>query len=101
MSASWFRWEDGDLVLRVRVQPRAAKNELAGLHGDRLKLRLTAPPIDGKANAAATAFLAELCGVPPSQVVIITGAGAREKTFRIHAPPRWPNGAAPPAHPKN
>jgi len=97
MAAPWFQWDGDDLLLRVRVQPRAAKNELAGLHGDRLKIRLTAPPVDGKANAAVIAFIAELCGVAPSHVTLTAGAGAREKSLRIHAPRRYPPGATPPA----
>lgn len=96
MAAPWFQWDQGDLLLRVRVQPRAASNELAGVHGDRLKIRLTAPPVDGKANAAVIALLAELCGVAPSQVNLVAGAAAREKSLRIHAPRRWPDGVTPP-----
>jgi len=92
----WFRWDGGDLILRVRVQPRAAKNELAGLHGDRLKIRLTSPPVDGKANAAVIAFVAALCGVAPSRVMLTAGSAGREKTLRVHAPSRLPAGVTPP-----
>lgn len=92
----WFRWDGGDLILRVRVQPRAAKNELAGLHGDRLKIRLTSPPVDGKANAAVIAFVAALCDVAPSRVMLTAGAAGREKTLRVHAPGRLPAGVTPP-----
>src|SRR3569832_138425 len=97
MAAPWFQWDGDDLLLRVRVQPRAAKNELAGLHGDRLKIRLTAPPVDGKATAAVIAFIAELCGVATSHVTLTAGAGAREKSLPTHSPRRYPPGATPPA----
>lgn len=95
-AAAWFRWNGDDLILRVRVQPRAARNALAGLHGDRMKIRLTAPPVDGKANAAIITFVAELCDVAPSQVTLTAGAGAREKSLRVHAPRRLPPGVIAP-----
>ena len=52
------RRDGRDLVLEVRVQPRASRSEFAGLHGDRVRVRLQAPPVDGRANAALVEFLA-------------------------------------------
>jgi hypothetical protein len=76
--------EDGEgVVFKVRVQPRAAKNQLAGLYGDALKLRLTAPPVDGEANKACKAFLAKLFKVPKNNVELLTGHTGRNKYFRI------------------
>ncbi len=93
---SWYRWDGDDLILHLRIQPRAAKTELTGPHGDRLKVRITAPPVDGKANEAVIALLGELCDVAKSKITLLAGATAREKSLRIHAPRRWPAGVIPP-----
>jgi uncharacterized protein (TIGR00251 family) len=81
-----YRWEGEDLVLQLRVQPRASRNELAGVHGDRLKVRLTAPPVEGKANAQLQRFLAALFGVGRNRVHIESGASGRNKCVRIEGP---------------
>ncbi len=70
-------------MLKVKVQPKASKNQVAGLLDDALKIRLTAPPVDGKANEACGRFLAELLGVSRGQVELISGHTGRHKTFRI------------------
>lgn len=67
----------------VRVQPRASKNEVAGVYGTALKIRLQAPPVDGAANAALVSFLAELLGVSRRSVKIISGESSREKIVEI------------------
>lgn len=85
-----IEWRGSDLLLAVHVQPRAARDEVAGVHGDRLKIRITAPPVDGQANGHLTEFLAELCQVPRRDVVLLSGSTGREKRFRIHSPRRWP-----------
>lgn len=90
----WYRWDGTALVLRLRIQPRAAKDELVGPFGDRLKVRVTAPPVDGKANDHLCAFLAERCAVAASRVAVIAGATSRDKTVRIEAPQRLPAGVA-------
>jgi uncharacterized protein len=74
---------DGSLLLLLHVQPGAARTELAGLHGDMLKLRLAAPPVDGKANKAAVAFIAQLLRLPKSAVVIRSGLASRDKKFLL------------------
>jgi uncharacterized protein (TIGR00251 family) len=76
---------DGSLLLRLHVQPRAAANGLAGLQGDMLKLRLTTPPVDGKANKAVVAYLAKLFHLPKSAFVIKSGQQSRSKTVVIKA----------------
>jgi uncharacterized protein (TIGR00251 family) len=58
MTAAWRREEDGAVVLVLHVQPGAKRTEVAGVHGDALKIRLAAPPVDGKANAELVRFLA-------------------------------------------
>jgi uncharacterized protein (TIGR00251 family) len=91
------RWEGTDLILRVQLQPRASRDEFAGIHGNALKIRLTAPPVDGKANAALVAFLAEAFGVAKRQVALVQGETGRAKQLRIQAPTRFPPGLlAPP-----
>jgi len=67
----------------VRVQPRARKNAITGELGGALKLALTAPPIDGKANQSCTEFLAKLLKVPRSSVTIAAGQTSRNKVIRV------------------
>ena len=85
------RREGADLVLELRVQPRAAQSAIAGLHGGRLRIRLAAPPVDGRANAALVELLAETFGVPRAQVSIEHGLAGRDKRVRVrdaaHVPP--------------
>jgi uncharacterized protein (TIGR00251 family) len=67
----------------VRVQPRASRNELAGSHGDAIKIRLTAPPVEGAANTALIAFLSRALGVPKSSVRIARGERSRSKVVEV------------------
>jgi hypothetical protein len=71
------------IVLNVHLQPRASKNEVCGVHGDALKIRLTAPPVDGAANKLCREFLAGLFDVPKSAVEIVSGETSRHKKVRI------------------
>lgn len=89
---AWYQWDGDDLILLVHLQPRARKDEVAGPFGDRLKIRITAPPVDGKANAHLCAFLAVLFGVPKSRVSLESGTTGREKRLRIHKPAECPLG---------
>ena len=70
--------------LKIRVQPRAAKNQVVGWLEDALKVRLTAPPVDGEANAALQRFLADYFGIPRSEVELIAGATGRIKMIRLN-----------------
>jgi uncharacterized protein (TIGR00251 family) len=81
------RRDGDDLVIELRIQPRAQCSEFAGLHGERVRVRLQAPPVDGRANAALVAFLAEAFAVPRSRVVIEQGLASRDKRVRIRAAP--------------
>jgi len=74
--------KDG-VVFAVRVVPRASKNEIVGFHGDALKVRLAAPPVEGRANEALIAFLAHRLGVRRRQVEIMAGATARRKMIHV------------------
>ena len=69
--------------LAVQVVPRASKSEICGLQGDALKVRLQAPPVDGKANEALVRWLAGALGVPRGAVEIVAGAAARVKRVRV------------------
>ena len=69
--------------VRVRVQPRAKRSEIAGVRAGSLVVRVAAPPVDGKANAALCAFLAERAGVPRSRVSVLRGETARDKVVRL------------------
>ncbi|MAR90785.1 MAG: YggU family protein [Pseudomonadales bacterium] len=88
--AHWYQWQGEDLILHCRLQPRASRNEIVGEHGAELKIRITAPPVEGQANARLTAFLATEFGVPKSGVLLESGATGRSKRVRIHAPGRIP-----------
>jgi hypothetical protein len=84
---------DGSLTLEVHAQPGARLTEVAGTHGDALKIRLAAPAVDGKANAELLRFLAEAFGVPRRNVTLIRGAGGRRKTVRVTSPAARPDRA--------
>jgi len=73
--------------INVYVQPRASKNEIAGMHGDVLKIRLTAPPVDNAANAALAEFIAGKVGVTKTSVRVVAGATARRKVVEIAGVP--------------
>jgi uncharacterized protein (TIGR00251 family) len=70
-------------TLAVRVHPGARKNGVTGVHADALKIALTAPPVDGKANEALIAFLAEALRLPRARIAIVAGITSRAKTVRI------------------
>jgi len=70
-------------TLPVRVHPGAKRNAISGTHDGALKVSLTTPPTDGRANAALIEFLAERLGVPRARVTLLTGAASRTKTLRI------------------
>ncbi|MGQ9630903.1 MAG: DUF167 domain-containing protein [bacterium] len=78
-------WKTGDgyLEFEVRVQPRSPRDEIVGLYGEALKIRLTAPPVKGKANASCVSLLARYLGVPKSDVLISGGETSRTKRVRV------------------
>jgi uncharacterized protein (TIGR00251 family) len=78
------------LILDLYVQPGAKRSEFAGQHGERVKLRLAAPPVEGKANAALIEFLAEYFGVPRRNVTIVSGLKSRSKRVAIEGAPERP-----------
>ena len=74
---------NGSLLLKIIVQPKASKNEITGLHNDALKLRLTTPPIEGRANKAVISFLAKRLHLPKSSISIKSGLQNRNKQLLI------------------
>ena len=73
----------GDLQMTVHVQPGAKTTSCAGVHGDALKIRLAAPPVDGKANQALIAWLAKTLGCPQNAIELLRGQTSRRKTLAI------------------
>jgi uncharacterized protein (TIGR00251 family) len=83
---------DGSITLAIHAQPGARRSEVSGLYGGKLKIRLAAPAVEGKANAALIAFLAAAFAVPKHAVTLVGGARGRLKIVRIAAPgarPDW------------
>ncbi len=79
-----------DIILDVRIQPRASKDEIVGFHGNRLKIRITAPPVDGKANQHLIAYLASVFKVPRRDIVLLAGETGREKRIKVISPSVMP-----------
>lgn len=73
----------GGVKLHLFIQPRSSKNEIVGIHNDLIKIKLTAPPVDGEANEALIAFLAKVFAVPKRDVILLKGATGRNKTVEI------------------
>ncbi len=86
----YCHWSGDSLICKVRIQTRASKDEIVGPHGDRLRIRITAPPVDGRANAHLIAFIAKTFGVAKRQVVIVRGLTSREKDLQIESPKKLP-----------
>ncbi len=79
----WCRQDGDGWLLAIRVQPNASVTAISGEYGDELKVRLAAPPVDGKANAELVRFLARATGAPRAEVVVVRGQSSRSKTVRI------------------
>lgn len=76
--------KDDGIVLSILVQPRASRNQVVGLQGDELKVRLTSPPVEGAANKLCSQFFGKLFGVAKGQVELISGDKSRHKRLLIH-----------------
>jgi len=96
---TWLTRDGDDVILLLHVQPGAKKTEVAGQYGEALKIRLAAPPVEGKANTALLKFLAKELGVPKSAVTLISGETSRHKRVRITDAPFtvFPNTASGPS----
>jgi len=82
----WFEEKDGCLILKIRVIPRASKDSIQGILGDALKVRIQAPPVEGKANAYLVKFLSKQWKVPRGNIEILSGETGRNKRLRITNP---------------
>ncbi len=82
------------LIVNIHLQPGASRDLVSGLHGEALKVRVTAPPAEGRANRALIRLLARELGLPPSAVSILAGASSRNKKIRILCPPERINTVA-------
>ncbi len=98
--AACYQWRDDTLLLQVQLQPRASRDEIVGIvaapDGDALKVRITAPPLEGRANAHLLRFLAKEFALPASRVRLLSGQRGRRKRLALTAPGRLPAGIAPP-----
>ncbi len=81
--SEWYRCAGDVVMLTLHVQPGAKRSEITGLHGEALKLRLAAPPIDGRANEALIKYIAGLFEVPQRQVELKQGGQSRHKVLAI------------------
>lgn len=81
--AGWYRRSGEIITLTLHVQPGAKHSGIAGLHGEALKLRLAAPPVEGRANEALLRFIAELFAVPLRQVELRQGGQSRHKVVAV------------------
>ena len=81
----WYRKTPDGWLLTLHIQPGAKKSEVVGLHGDALKVRVASPPVDGKANEALLAFIADQLGLPKRAVQLVKGDTSRAKTVLVTA----------------
>jgi len=87
----FYHWDDKqNLHLFLRVQPKASKDEFSEIIDDRIKLRITAPPVDGKANKHLLKFLSKIFKVPKSKITIKSGETGRNKHLIIEQPQQLP-----------
>lgn len=81
---SWLRASGDGALLALHIQPGAKKTGVVGVHGDALKVRLAAPPVEGRANDALLAFLAETLDVPKSRLYLVSGQTSRSKCVAVN-----------------
>lgn len=91
---TWFSWQtyknEPCLMLQIHVQPNAKKTEIVGLHGEALKVKLQAPPVEGQANQALMKFFAKCFAIPIKQVLLVRGETSRQKTLALFGTTRAP-----------
>jgi len=84
MNQSWISQSAEGVIINVHAVPRAARDAVQGLHGDALKIRLHAPPVDGKANEALVDFLSETLNIPKRDIKLKSGLNQRRKIIAIN-----------------
>jgi hypothetical protein len=75
--------DEHGITIKVHLQPRAHKDRIVGVHGDALKLQITAAPVEGQANDACVAFFARALKIPKTKVAVVSGLGSRDKRVRL------------------
>ena len=88
---AWYHWKESLLYLDLRVQQRARQNEIAGIMGERLRIRIKSPPVDGRANLCLVEWMASEFDVPVSRVELTAGANSRNKRVVIDSPVEQPD----------
>lgn len=83
MTDSWLRQDEGGVTLDLYLQPRASRNEVVGVQGGELKVRLTSPPVEGAANKLCREFFAKLFRVAKGDVVLVAGKKSRHKKLYV------------------
>jgi len=86
-----MNWQNGELILQIKLQPKASFDAITGIIDDRIKIRLTSPPIDNKANQHLVQYLAKQFSIAKSNIEIIKGLQSRLKTLRIRSLEELPN----------
>lgn len=79
----WLSEKGGSVFINIHLQPRASKNEIAGIHGESLKVRLTSPPVEGAANSHVIEFFSKKLGTTKSKIAIVSGEKSRHKTLKV------------------
>jgi len=79
----WLKKHEDGVIVEVVLQPRASRNEVAGIQGERLKIKVTSPPIEGMANKKLCEFLADLLGIGKQRVQVVAGQTGRIKRVKI------------------
>lgn len=93
--AAVCHWRGDDLLLTLHIQPGARESAFAGIHGDALKIRVKAAPVDGQANRELCRFVAGAFGVAASQVELLGGESSRHKRVCVHNPQYVPDALLP------
>lgn len=88
--SAFFQWQGNNLIITCHLQPKASKTEVVGLHGDALKIRIKAPPVEGKANSELIKFLAKEFAVRKNDIHLISGELSRHKRVQICNPKAIP-----------
>lgn len=83
---NWIKAHAKGALLSLHIQPGASRSEIVGLHGERLKVKIKAPPVDGAANLALIEFFADFLGIAKSRVSLIQGESSRQKTLLVELP---------------
>ena len=91
MNKKYFEYQGEDLLLRLYLQPKASRDQFVGQHGEELKIAITAPPVDGKANTHLIKFLSKQFKVAKSAITVEKGSQNRHKLVRIKQPKKLPS----------